>query len=204
MSMRAHDVRKLKICAYCNGFGMRDQMIVEDDGRYSHPICLVRAQGERYVLLLPLAELRKMTADSLSKRGMRRALDRLAQCEAVLLRSGRQCRNRKVRDRSTCYRHIWTEAVPGSQWMRPIATAARLFTGYPIARGYIRDTESGTVVWACPHRHRSRRLPGYGPDGLRRRKSAVAYAQECADRALKRRAWERPAPTPVRPFSETR
>lgn len=65
----------------------------------------------------------------------------------------------------------------------------RLFTGYPVARGYVKDRKTAKVVWACPHRHRSRLRTGG--------ENAVAYAQRCADAHLKK--MRREAEDAVRP-----
>lgn len=76
--MRAIDVRRLKPCAICHGWGLAEHVIHYGVKTFAHPPCLVRAKGEPYALRLPPSELGKMTLDSLSSQGMRWALDRLS------------------------------------------------------------------------------------------------------------------------------
>ena len=62
----------------------------------------------------------------------------------------------------------------------------RQFTGNTVYRGYIRDTVTGMVVWACPHRHRTLRSQKYDQNGCVVRQGGV-FAQQCAERELHRR-----------------
>jgi hypothetical protein len=57
--------------------------------------------------------------------------------------------------------------------------SCRIFTGKAdCARAYIRDRQTGKVVWACNHLHRSRLRTGG--------KNSECYAMRCAEKALRR------------------
>ena len=62
----------------------------------------------------------------------------------------------------------------------------RQFTGDPVYRGYIRDTVTGTLVWGCPHRHKTIRTAKWDGNGRVVRQGGV-FAQRCAERELRRR-----------------
>jgi hypothetical protein len=54
----------------------------------------------------------------------------------------------------------------------------RLLTGKYVSRGYVMDRDTGKVVWACEHEHKSRlRMGG---------KNSNYYAQRCAEKQLRR------------------
>jgi hypothetical protein len=86
---------------------------------------------------------------------------------------------------------------------RDLFATTRLVTGAAWHHGYVLDRQIG-VVWACKHKHRARRGPGWTPNGLAY-VSGEVFARRCADRALRalrndderaRRIaeWERPGP----------
>jgi hypothetical protein len=60
----AHDVRKLRLCAICNGLGHLDRMLTLPGfpvGGLYHGKCAVRMLRRTEVLALPENELRKLT-----------------------------------------------------------------------------------------------------------------------------------------------
>ncbi len=65
-----------------------------------------------------------------------------------------------------------------------LVATCRQFTGTGGFRGYVRDTETGLVVRACTHVHRSRRGPGYTANG-RAYISGHVFAMRCAERMLR-------------------
>lgn len=70
MGFTAHDVRKLRLCAICDGVGHLDRMLSLDAihgsdtsarGHLYHGECAVRMLRRAEVLSLPLAEKQKLT-----------------------------------------------------------------------------------------------------------------------------------------------
>jgi hypothetical protein len=74
----AHDVRKLRVCAICDGIGHLDQMLTLPGwpaGNLYHGECAVRMLKRAEVLTLPHSERRKLTLADTGKDLMLALLD---------------------------------------------------------------------------------------------------------------------------------
>lgn len=89
MSQRftAHDVRKLRLCAICNGVGHLDRLLTLPGwptGNLYHGECAVRMLDRAEVLALPESELRKLTLADTGMDLMREMVERCVPANAKL------------------------------------------------------------------------------------------------------------------------
>lgn len=80
--MRAHDVRRLRICPACQEMGDLRNMIAHTDQpiefhteRYYHGGCFVSSFGEEALLTLPISETDRLTLRDIGAEMMRKLLD---------------------------------------------------------------------------------------------------------------------------------
>lgn len=80
-SISAHEVRRMRPCAHCEGVGFNTAMVLIDrgmtgvPGAFYHPQCYLSAFGFRAVTKLPLKERDKYRLCDVNARQMRRLLD---------------------------------------------------------------------------------------------------------------------------------
>ncbi len=76
--MNSHDVRRLRVCCFCNSIQVDLPQL--PDGRNAHASCLVKAEGWSALAALPKAEIDKATIYDL----LQLRINKLTEFEALL------------------------------------------------------------------------------------------------------------------------
>jgi hypothetical protein len=72
---RAHDVRKLRVCRFCDALGHADYMLLIDGGQnHIHGSCYIESHSMNSLIALPITETDKLCLADIGPNNMRALL----------------------------------------------------------------------------------------------------------------------------------